>query len=239
MAHTDDVASQENQEDAAVSPLHSVQLDAQEFSFEKAVGGWRGCLESIGPLLLFTIIYLFTYSIQWPLISAFTVAVVTALLRLLDKTSLKQVAVGLIGIAIAVIWAWTTGEPKDFFALGLWINAVYGGIVLLSILVRYPLVGLAVAAAYSCLNWWKTPQARVFYLRSVWATWVWVVLFGLRLVIEVPLYYVNAVAALGIARLILGVPLFAVAAWLTWVMMKTVLHLVKHADEGLPGEVGK
>lgn len=50
------------------------------------------------------------------------------------------------------------------------------------------------------------------------ATWLWVVMFGLRLGIQGPLYLggTDYIAALGSARLIMGLPLFALVLWLTW-----------------------
>lgn len=212
-------------------PLESVQLDAEQFSFEKAVGGWKGALDSIGPALVFIIVYIVSYNLKYALIAAIAVAVVSTVWRLVEKTSLKQVAIGFIGVIIAVIWAWKTGQPKDFFAFGLWINAVYGGVILLTIVLRMPIVGLLVAAVHQRLGWWKTKDvaAKIFYRRSFYATWVWVGLFAIRLIVEVPMYYLNWVGALGVARLVLGVPLFALAAWLTWVMMKTVTPLLKRS----------
>ena len=47
-------------------------------------------------------------------------------------------------------------------------------------------------------------------------------MFALRLVVEVPLYLAGdrAVAALGVARIVLGLPLFALTLWLVWLMVR-------------------
>jgi hypothetical protein len=47
---------------------------------------------------------------------------------------------------------------------------------------------------------------------------MWVGIFGLRLAIQVPLYLAGEVSALAIAKLVLGVPLYAAGLWVTWVM---------------------
>ena len=47
-------------------------------------------------------------------------------------------------------------------------------------------------------------------------TWMWAALFGLRVAVQAPLWAAGAVAALGVAKLALGLPLFALGAWATW-----------------------
>ena len=47
-------------------------------------------------------------------------------------------------------------------------------------------------------------------------------MFALRLVVEVPLYLAgeSALSALGVARLVLGVPLYAVCLWFAWLIAR-------------------
>jgi hypothetical protein len=54
----------------------------------------------------------------------------------------------------------------------------------------------------------------------VWATWLWAGLFLLRFVIQLPLYLAGAVVALGIARTALGLPVFVLGLWLTWLLVR-------------------
>jgi hypothetical protein len=51
-----------------------------------------------------------------------------------------------------------------------------------------------------------------------------VALFGLRLLVEVPLYLANAVVALGFVKLIMGVPMYALSAWFTWLAVRPLLR---------------
>jgi len=56
-------------------------------------------------------------------------------------------------------------------------------------------------------------------LRRYWlASWFWVALFGLRLAVQLPLYFGGSVGWLGTARLLMGVPLFAAVLYATWVI---------------------
>ena len=49
---------------------------------------------------------------------------------------------------------------------------------------------------------------------------MWAGLFLLRLAVQVPLYFAGAVVALGVARTAMGLPLFALGIWLTWLMVR-------------------
>jgi len=52
------------------------------------------------------------------------------------------------------------------------------------------------------------------------ATWLWAGLFALRLLVQLPLYLAGAVVALGVARTAMGLPLFALGLWLTWLLVR-------------------
>ncbi len=85
-------------------------------------------------------------------------------------------------------------------------------------MVRRPLVGYLVGALTGEGTGWRHDPARLtVYTR---ATWIWVVLFSLRLAVQLPLYLAGAVVELGVARTAMGIPLFAVGAWLTWRLVR-------------------
>jgi hypothetical protein len=52
------------------------------------------------------------------------------------------------------------------------------------------------------------------------ASWLWVGLFLLRLAVQLPLYLAGAVVALGTARVAMGIPLFALGIWLSWLVIR-------------------
>jgi hypothetical protein len=60
-------------------------------------------------------------------------------------------------------------------------------------------------------------------------TWLWVATFGVRLLVQLPLYLVGATIALGVARLVMGWPMFLLAMWLSYVLVRRAppprLHL--------------
>jgi hypothetical protein len=111
-----------------------------------------------------------------------------------------------------------TGRAEDFFLPGLLANALYALAYAISILVRWPLLGVIVSTLRgSGMEWRNDPVAVRSYSR---ASWVWVALFSLRLAVQLPLYLAGALAALGVARISMGIPLFAVGIWLSWLILR-------------------
>jgi hypothetical protein len=54
------------------------------------------------------------------------------------------------------------------------------------------------------------------------ATWMWVGMFSARLLVQLPLYLAGAVVALGVARTAMGLPVYALCLWLTWLLVRGV-----------------
>jgi hypothetical protein len=105
------------------------------------LGGWRGMLDASLP----TVAFIVANSIGglrvgiWAAVGA---AVLVFLLRLLRKESIQQAVSGLFAVTVAVVIAARTGEARDFFVLGIVRNAAIGVVLLGSLLVRRPLVGV-------------------------------------------------------------------------------------------------
>lgn len=107
-----------------------------------SLGGWRGMVDVSLPTIAFVVANGFgglTVGI-WAALGA---ALLVFALRLVRKESLQQAFSGLIGVAIAVAIARASGEARDFFVVGLIRNAGLGVVLLGSVLVRWPLVGVA------------------------------------------------------------------------------------------------
>ena len=99
----------------------------------------------------------------------------------------------------------------------------------MSILLRWPLIGVIVGLLFGDFDGWRKDVAKRRILTL--ATWLWVALFAIRLVLEVPLYFADNVAALGVVRLITSVPLYAVFLWVTWLLVRGVYAGTKATDE--------
>ena len=189
----------------------------------KALGGWRGVFDSGIPSLTFVIAYLATgQNLKPSLGAAIAAGIVIVIVRLVQRQGVQQVISGFLGLAFSAWLASRSGRAEDFFLPGLLLNGVYAAVFLISILIRRPLMAYAIGAISGDVSGWLTnPRKR---RAATAATSVWVVLFFGKLVIQVPLYWAGAVAALGVARVLLGYPLLALGAYLNFRLIQPVMH---------------
>jgi len=195
-------------------------LGGEDFSFAAAIGGWRGFVESIVPGFVFVVAYITVGGFRVPVIASVAVVVVMVVARLVQRTPVTQALSGFFGVALGAVWAWRAGEAGDYFLPGLWINAAYGVGVFVSMLVGWPIVGIAVGLFRGMGTSWR--EDRTIKRRMQAASGVLAATFALRLVVQVPLYLAGSVAALGTAKLAMGVPLFALSLWVMWLLVGSV-----------------
>lgn len=214
-------------------------IDAERFNVASAVGGWRGVIESTAPTLVFVVVMAVRPSALVAALAA-SLAVSGAALaaRLAQRQGLTQVLGGAVLALVSAAWAWRSGEASNFYATGLLINAVWLAGCLLSLAVGRPLVGILMGLWRAAAGGSARPgggsdaddavrsedaAARAAeHRRHRAATAVLAAMFALRLAVEVPLYLAGAagVGALGVARLVLGLPLFALTAWFVWLLVR-------------------
>ncbi len=205
-------------------PAWARQLDDSTFSFAESIGGWRGALESLLPGLIFVVAYVVTKGLWWPLVLSGGTAALFVLIRILQRSTLTQAFAGVFGVLIGVAWAGLSGKAENYFAWGLLTNAFFLLLMLVSLLVRRPAMLLLMQFAVGLPDGWKDqPWAPLLRKRTALATWVWVAVFGLRLGVQAPLYFGGQVVGLGVLKLLMGLPLFAIGGWLTWVLLRRVV----------------
>lgn len=212
-------------------------IEAERALLARAIGGWRGLFDSGLPAALFVVVYLVTGSnLPVALWTAVGAAIAIALWRLVRRESLQQIVAGLVGVGIAAFVASRTGRAEDFFLPGLLINIAYGGAFLVSILIRWPLIGLVVGLLTGEGTRWRAdPDLRRAYGA---ASWIWVAVFTARVLVQAPLYLAGAVGALGVARIIMGWPLFLLGAYLTYLVLRPVLAAKRQAGDVRPEPEG-
>lgn len=189
-------------------------------ALHEALGGPLGIAESAAPAVVFVI----AYSIAGlePTTCAIIAAAVGglfALARIARRETVQFALAGMGGLALSAFVVSRTGRAEDFFLPGILLNGAYALGYVLSILVRWPLIGLILETAMGRGTEWRKDPAKVRLYSRV--SWIWVGLFSLRLLVQVPLYFADAVAALGVARVAMGVPLFALAIYLSWLLIRT------------------
>ena len=186
----------------------------------KAIGGIRGIFESVVPGLAFLILYLTTHNLLISVLVPVVVVFVFAVARAGARSSLSSSITGGVLLAVSALLVLLTGKAVTNFVPGMIINAVGFLVMLISIIVRWPLIGVIVGLLFGDTEGWRKDAAKRRILTI--ATWLWVGLFAIRLAIELPLYFANNVAALGVARLITSVPLYALFLWATWLLVRGV-----------------
>ncbi len=207
-------------------------IGGERFDALAAVGGWRGVAESVVPTAVFiAVLALRPGALAVALGASLVLSGLAFAARVVQRQGLTQVLGGAVLAVVSAAWAWHSGQASDFYASGLVINAVSLTAFLISLAVRWPVVGVLMelwrygaAGEQEGLHWRKDPARRGHRRRYRAATALFAGMFALRLVVELPLYLAgdDSVAALGIARLVLGIPLFALTAWFAWLIVRPV-----------------
>ena len=185
----------------------------------KAIGGWRGLVDSALPSMLFILIFVFQQDLNNALIAALILGGILLLIRLFERKPLTQVISGFVGLSISVLITWRTKDASNFFLTGIITNAVYGFALLVSVLIRKPLIGYLVGSLVGDTSGWLKHPLLVRAYTIV--TWLWVGVFGLRLVVQIPLYLNDSVALLGSVKIFMGWPLYLFSVWLTYQIVQT------------------
>jgi hypothetical protein len=192
----------------------------RQFDLLEEIGGPQGIADSSIPAIVFVTVYaLGGNRISLAGICALATGLAIAILRLVKGESLRFALAGFIGVAVAAFVASRTGRAEDFFLPGLLFNVAYGAAYLISILVRWPLLGVILGPTLGGEGtaWRKDPRELRAYTR---ASWVWVGVFAARLAVQLPFYLAGSLVALGIARTAMGLPVFALGIWLSYLILK-------------------
>lgn len=208
-----------------------------------SMGGWRGIVEALLPGILFLILYVLTsrtgadsnalpFGLEPLWISVGVPAIAGAvflLIRILRKEPTASALGGLAGLIVSGFFALRSGEGSDYFLVGFWTNTAYGLGLLVSMLVGWPLLGIISGAMYGSWKDWRKYPRILAWMQLI--TGVWVGLFAARLVVQLPMYFAGAVEALGVARLLMGAPLFGVLVVITVLFVRAVFQPFADAAE--------
>ncbi|HEX2072983.1 MAG TPA: DUF3159 domain-containing protein [Geodermatophilus sp.] len=141
-AAADDDGRPDPADDAAQGP--AVEERAPVFDRHlvlEQLGGWRGMVDASLPTIAFVVANA-VGGLRPGIWSALVAAVLIFLLRLVRRESVQQAVSGLFAVAVAVAIAAASGQARDFFVLGIVRNGAIAVVLLGSVLVRWPLVGV-------------------------------------------------------------------------------------------------
>lgn len=225
-----DLTSQHRPEHEPLAEIESpADIKAESLLLERAIGGWRGIIDSGLPTAVFVVAYVVTSSnLRNSLIAAVIAGLLIVVWRLVRREKLMQVAAGFAGLAISAFFAARTENAGNIYLPGMLTNLAYGSAFLISILVRWPLLGIAMGFLTGEGTSWR----RDLTLRRTYAaaSWIWVALFFGRLIVQTPMYLAGAVELQGIVKIVMGYPLFLGAAYWTYRVLSPVLD-IKRAEK--------
>jgi hypothetical protein len=182
------------------------------------LAGRSSFIDSLLPPLLFVILNAL-WGVQVASGASLALAVVIAVYRLLRRQSLLYALGGAGGVAVAALIAHLLGRAEGFFLPTIISGAFTLLLCLVSVIVGRPIVALTSFVARRWpLNWYWQPKVRPAYSE---VTWMWVVFFGLRLLLQFNLFQEEAASLLGIVQFLTGWPatiILLIASYLygTW-----------------------
>jgi hypothetical protein len=226
------------------APQEEDQEQLPSFSEQVAdqLGGVRGMVESGVPVIAFVIMNII-WSLKPALIVAVAVGLGIALFRLVRRQAIRHAMNGLFGIAIGAIIAWRTGEPEDYYLPGILLTLGYAIAMAISIVARRPLVGWiwSLVADKGKTRWHTDAGLRRTFN---WLTLLWAGTYVIKVVVNVLVYFDGDLShdqkatILGIMRIALGFPPYALLAALTAWAARRYLRLHPDLDaEPLEPEV--
>ena len=181
------------------------------------LGGWRGLVDGAVPPMVFVAVHAVaglagagTRALPVAASAAMLTAGVLGVARYRSGHSLSGVLRGLAGLVLALAFALWTGQARDFFLPGIYVDAFYAFALIATALIGRPAVGYAYAALFRSGRGWRGhPRLRRVMTA---ATVGWAALYAARAVTQTAMYAADQPELLGLAKTALGWPLTALAA---------------------------
>jgi hypothetical protein len=194
-----------------------------------AIGGVRGLIESILPGLGFLVTYTITQNLVPSVLAPLGLALIFIIVRVVTRQPVTTALAGALGIGISAALALLTGNANDNFVPGFFINGGVLLVMIVSLLVRRPFVGVLVGLLLGDDDWRR--NAAKMRVAAV-ATVLWATLSAVRLAVQVPLYLAESTEALAATKLVMGVPLYAALLWVTWLLVRTAWRAREEPADG-------
>jgi Protein of unknown function (DUF3159) len=220
-SHDETTTSGEDEDPEVPFPSFSEQIADQ-------LGGVRGLVESSIPVAVFVVA-----NIVWALRPAVILSVVVGLgiagYRLSRREPIRHALNGLFGIALGAVIASFTGKAKDFHLPTILYTLGYAVALLGSVVIRRPMVGWlwSVTFAGGTPRWRTEPKLLRLFGRL---TMLWAAVYVVKATVLSALYLANQDDALGVARLALGYPPYALLLLVTVYAVRKVLRTLPEPE---------
>ena len=203
--------------------------ETRELPLGELLGGRRGALDASVPPAVFVVAWLASgQSVGWAAVAAIAAGVCVGGWRLARGRRVTASVASVASVSLAAFVALRTGHPEDFFLIQLLSNVASALAWALSILIRWPLLGVVVGIVLGQKTRWRRDPDLVRAYGN--ASWVWVLAqYTVRVVVFGVLWWSGWVVALGVARVVLTWPLVAAT------LAASAVVLRKSLPEGHPG----
>lgn len=196
------------------------KVDAK--SLLASIGGVQGFIEATIPGLIYVLSFAIWQDLTISIVAVSVAMVILTIRHFMVKRPASALVGPVLGIALAIYLARRPeGQARDFYLPGFWTNAGYGGALLLSVIARFPLIGVMVGFMTNQGLSWRKSRRKVRFFNLV--TMLWVGLFAIRLLVQVPLYLANDIVTLGFTKIALGQPFFLLMIWISWLLLRKVV----------------
>ncbi|MEU3192637.1 DUF3159 domain-containing protein, partial [Streptomyces sp. NPDC006992] len=189
-----------------------------EAALFEAFGGVRGLVETTVPGLVFIAMYTVNKDIHTAAITALVLSGVMVVFRLLRKDTVKHAFSGIFGVGFGVLFAMMTGNAKDFYLPGMLYTLGLALAYLVTAMAGVPLLGLVLGPVFKeNLSWRKrNPGRKKAYTKASYA-WGFILLG--KSAVLFPLYFWGETTQFGWVTVILKIPPFLLAVYLTWIFL--------------------
>jgi Protein of unknown function (DUF3159) len=212
--------------------MNVVVLTQRSVSLFAAVGGWRTVTEAVASKVLFLVAHLVTGQVGTSALVAIGGVAVFAVVRVWTGRKYWQAAAALVMVGVSASLAGSSGHGVDFYLPSVVLAVAAAVVFLVSVVVRWPVIGLVVGAARGERLGWRRDRARRQRYQA--CTAVFLAKFGLAAAVMVPLYLGGQVAPLGIASTLLGTPTTAACAYLCRRILGRAPALTEESFSGGP-----
>jgi len=196
----------------AEATAHTVESLIRE-RLSSALGGARGSFETALPTVAFVGAWVWRHDVRSAVIASAAVVAILLVVRLAMRQTPRYVLSAVFATAVAAFFALRSGRAEAAFLPGILTSAAWGAGSLLSVLVRWPLVGFIVAAGDPRMAQdpaaWRRDSGLVRVCQRL--TMVLVALYAVRVVVMFPLYLAGQVELLGVTKIVLGWPAYLCA----------------------------
>jgi len=203
--------------DGSAAPETGSRAVTEAALFE-AFGGVRGLIETTLPGLVFIAMYTVNKNIHAAAITALAISAVMVVVRLLRKDTVKHAFSGIFGVGFGVLFAMMTGNAKDFYLPGMLYTLGLALAYIITAMAGVPLLGLVLGPVFKeNLSWRKrNPGRKKAYTKASYA-WGFILLG--KSAVLFPLYFWGDTTQFGWVTVVLKIPPFLLAVYLTWIFL--------------------